>query len=234
MEWSNVMSGLKRAVVVIAGVGAAIFSTACSSGGGGRTAESQSAIVSLRDTRAELAKGKAEVSDATAALDKLTAGGGNLEQSYKQYAVAVKDVQLAGDRARARAQAMQENGRKYMQNWEKESEQMSSPELRAGATERRQRVKDNYDQIASTGRSVRDAYQPFLRDLQDIQRALANDLTPAGVDSAKSTIAKAKGEGAEVNERLDALIAQLDSVSGGMSSKGASAGQPMKASQSGK
>ena len=216
-----------RTLVVACGLAGVVFSTGCSSDSGGRTAESQKAVVSLKDTRQELVKAKTEVNDATAALEKLSAGG-NLQQTFKQYTAAVKDVQAAGDRARARATAMKENARQYVAKWEKEMDQVSSPELRAGAAERRQRVKDNFEQITVAGRGVRDAYQPFLKDLQDIQRALASDLTPAGVDAAKGAIDKTRAEGAALNEKLDSLIAELDEISGSMSASSASSAQPAK------
>ena len=218
------MTGYIRAAVVMCGVAAGVFLTGCASDDNGRTAESNKATTSLKDTRDELAKSKVEVNDAIVALDKLGAGG-NLEQSYKQYTAAVKDVQAAGDRARSRAQAMRENGRAYVAKWEKEMDQVSNPELRAGAAARRQKVKANYDSIVTTGRSVSSAYQPFLKDLQDIQRALASDLTPGGVTAASAAIAKTKQEGAVLNERIDALIAKLDDVSQGMSAQAAPAGQ---------
>ena len=215
------MRGSMRAVLAMC-VAAVAFTGGCSSDSGGRTAESNKAIVSLKDTRQELVKAKVEVNDATTALDKLSAGG-NLEQSYKQYTTAVKDVQAAGSRARARAQAMRDNARAYIAKWEKEMEQVSSPELRAGAAERRQRVKASFDQVTTTGGSVRQAYEPFLKDLQDIQRALASDLTPGGVTAAKGAMDKAKAEGVTLNERIDALIAELDHISAGMTGAGTGA-----------
>ena len=211
------MTGLMRTVLVMCGAAAVMLANGCSSDSGGRTTESKKAITSLADTRAELVKAKAEVNDANSALDKLAAGGGSLEQTFKQYTAAVNDVKAAGDRARARAQAMRNNARAYVAKWEKEMDQVSSPELRAGAAARRQKVKDNFDAVQATGRSVRDAYQPFLKNLQDIQRALASDLTPAGVDAARPAIEKAKTEGVTLNQRLDALIEKLDDISSGMS-----------------
>jgi len=228
------MCGTIRNVVLLSGLAGVLLGTGCSSDSGGRSAESQKTAVSLKDTRQELVKAKTEVNDATAALDRLSAQGGNLEQSFKQYTVAVKDVQASGDRARARAQAMRENARQYVAKWEKEMNQVTSPELRAGAAERRQRVKDSFDGIVSTGRSVRDAYQPFLKDLQDIHLALANDLTPGGVGAAKAAIDDAKAEGKTLNERIDALIAKLDEVSSGMSTSNASAAGSKQASGGGK
>jgi hypothetical protein len=227
------MCASMRAVLVFCGVAAFALSTGCSSDSGGRTAESKKSITSLKDTRQELVKAKGEVNDATVALDKLSAGGngGNLEQSYKQYTVAVKDVQTAGDRAKARAKTMKDNARQYVAKWEKEMEQVSSPELRAGAAERRQRVKDNFEQITASGRAVRDAYDPFLKNLQDIQRALASDLTPDGVHAAHFAIDKAKTQGTALNTQIDGLIANLDEISAGLSGSGTVA--PKQASQAG-
>jgi len=212
------MSGFIRAAVVALGVAVGVSAGGCSSDGGGKTEESKQAVTSISSTRSELAKAKQGVNNAVASMDKLTTAGSNLEPAFKQYSADVKAVQASGDRARERAQAFRDKARQYVANWEKEVEQMQSPELRAGAAQRREKVKDNFDKIKETGRSVRDAYQPFLRDLQEIQRALANDLTPAGVDSAKLAINKAKTEGATLNQRIDTLIAQLDEVAGGMSS----------------
>jgi len=211
------MNEYARAVVVALSLALAAPIMGCASKGG-RTEESQSAVTSLSDTRNELAKGKAEVNDANTALERLSSAGGNLDQTFKQYSAAVGDVQKAGERARDRAKDMRENARLYVANWEKETQQIDNPELKAGAAARRQRVQDNYQKIETASSAVRDAYRPYLKDLQDIQRALASDLTPSGVSAAKSAIDKTRAAGTELNARIDALIAQLDEVSAGMSS----------------
>ena len=195
-----------------------VIAAGCSSDeGGGRSAESTKAVTSMQGTRQELAKAKQEVQQANASLDSLAAGG-NVSQSYSQFTKQVNELKASGERARARARDMRERGRQYVANWEKETEQITSPELKAGAEQRRARVKQNYDQIMATATSVRDSYEPYLRDLQDIQRALANDLTPAGIDSARPAMEKAKANGETLQQRLDTLITQLDEVGGSMSS----------------
>jgi hypothetical protein len=197
----------------------------CSSdGGGGATDSSKKATTSLQTTREQLIKAKAEVRQANAALDKLAAGGASVEQSYKAYTKEVADIKAAGDRARARAQDMAARQRAYVANWEQETAKISSPELKAGAVARRATVQQNFDQIKAAAMSTGDAYRPYLKGLQEIQQVLANDLTPGGVDAAKTAITKTKADGETLVERLDALVAELDNVS-----KGASAtadGQP--------
>jgi hypothetical protein len=210
---------LGRSLVAFALFGLTFLAGGCASGDG-RTDASQKAVDSLRGTRQELARAKGEVHQANGALDKLAAGG-NVAQSYQQYTRAVADVKAAGDRARARAQDMRARGREYVANWQKEIDQISSPELKAGAVSRRTAVKHSYDEIVASAQSAGDAYKPYLRNLQDIQRALASDLTPGGVDAAKPAMTKAKAEGETLEQRIDALIGQLDGVSGSMSSGGA-------------
>ena len=203
----------------VVGLLGCVLAVGCSSKGGGSTAESKKAVDSMRGTRQELVKAKQEVQQANASLDKLAAGG-DLQQTYSQFTREVADVKAGGDRARARAQDMRARGQQYVAKWEKEADQVSSPELKAGMEQRRAKVKQRYDEIKSTAQAARDAYDPYLRDLQDIQRALANDLTPGGVDAARGAISKAKAEGQTLQQRIDDLIAQLDEVSGSMSSSG--------------
>src|SRR5215212_4867399 len=113
-----------------------ILAAGCASkGGGGKTAESKKAVDSLQGTRQELVKAKTDVQQANAALDRLAAGG-NVEQAYQQYTKEVADVKAAGDKARARGADMRARGRQYVTAWEKEMDQISNAELKAGAAKR--------------------------------------------------------------------------------------------------
>ena len=205
------------------GVALSIVSTlvaGCGSDNGGRTAESKKAVESLHGTRQELTRSKTEVQQTNASLDRLAAGG-NLNQTYQQYAKQVSELKAAGERARVRGQDMRDRNRQYIAAWEKEMDQIASPELRAGAAERRSKVKQNFDQISATARAGADAYRPYLRILQEIQIALANDLTPAGVDAARPAIEKAKAQGETLQQHIDSLIGELDEVGASLSSSAA-------------
>jgi uncharacterized protein YidB (DUF937 family) len=60
-----------------------------------------------------------------------------------------------------------------------------------------------------------------MRDCQDIKKALAVDLTPAEVQGLAAVITKAKAEGVTVNQKLDALSAEMDTIIGKLSPSGA-------------
>jgi len=48
--------------------------------------------------------------------------------------------------------------------------------------------------------------------LKDLQTYLSNDLTIEGVDAAKSLIGKTKTEGQAVQQTLDKVIAELNTI----------------------
>jgi chromosome segregation ATPase len=198
-------------------VGAATFAVSAPGCGssGGKSESSQKAVNSLTSTRDQIAKAKVEVQQANTALDNLQAGG-DVNKSFKAFTKEVADIKAAGDRAKSRAKDLQERQKQYIAQWQKETQDVSSPELRASAEQRRAQVRENFDKIAAAAAGARDAYQPYLKGLQDLQSALAADLTPAGVDAAKPVIQKTKADGDVLIQRIDALVAELDSVGAGM------------------
>ena len=121
-----------------------------------------------------------------------------------------------------RAGATWRRGRQYVANWEMETEQITSPELRAGAEQRRCRVEAELRPDHGDGGGGAGLVPAVPARPPGHPAALASDLTPAGIDSAKPAMEKAKANGETLQQRLDTLIAQLDEVGGSMSS---SAGQ---------
>jgi hypothetical protein len=140
--------------------------------------------------------------------------------TYKNFTSAADDLRERAARAREQALEMRDNGRGYMQSWESEMDQVSSPDIRSSAAERRAAVRANYDRIAATARQARDAYQAYQKDLSDIRLALANDMTPAGVRPTEKVIGQAKQHGQVLQQRLDALSAEIDRVYAGLAGQG--------------
>jgi chromosome segregation ATPase len=179
--------------------------------------ESTKAIEGLASTRDALVRAKAQVSETTSALNDLASEGGDLRAEYQKFSTLVEETERDAERARKRAQEMRERTKQYVSEWQKEMSDVQSPELRAGAEERRRRIQDNFDAIAEAARHTREAYEPYMQNLKDIQKALAMDLTPSGVQMARPATEKARADAKTLDLRFDQLIAELDRVSAGMS-----------------
>ena len=184
--------------------------------------ESAQTVQGLGETRKALVRAKEQVNETTAAMNAL-ASGADVKSNYARFNQAVAETQRQGEMARKRGAEMREQADAYIAAWQREMADVDNPELRAGVEARREKVRQNFDAIRTAAQATRDAYEPYMKDLQDIQKVLSMDLTPQGVQTVRPVIDKANADARVVNARLDALIAQLDNVSAGMTPTGKSA-----------
>lgn len=199
------------------------FAIGCSSNGK-PSKESTQTVQGLGDTRKALVRAKEQVNETTAAMNALASGGGaDMKSNYARFSQALAETQRQREMARRRGADMREQADAYIAAWEREMAGVDNPELRAGAEARRQKVRANFESIRTAAQATRDAYEPYIKDLQDIEKVLAMDLTPQGVQTVRPAMDKANADARVVNERLDALIAQLDNVSAGMTPSGKAA-----------
>jgi hypothetical protein len=184
--------------------------------GGGQSKQSNAAVESIRATRQQLASAKQHVNKTLAAMNALAPGSGDLQAAHKNFSKEVSETESWAASAKTRAEDMRARGEQYVAAWDKELKAISNPELREGAEKRRASVRENYDKIRAAAHAAKEAYQPFIKDLHDIQAATAMDLTPAGAQAVKPAFDKARKEGQTLNERIDALMAEIDRVAGAM------------------
>ena len=215
------MSLLHRSVTrpaVAALVALALLAVGCSSSG--RAKESEKAVEGFQATRGSIAKAQAEVDRANASLDQLTAGG-DLQKSYIAFNGSVADLEKSAADARKRAESMRARVKEYTDKWQQEMETMEDPTIRANLAQRREAVRANFQKVQGAAKGARDAYEPYMAQLKEIQRALSIDLTPQNVTGIKPAIDKTKGQGATLKQKLVALQSELDTIAGGMSPTGA-------------
>lgn len=193
--------------------GALVVLASCQANEGRQAKVARRAVTSLEDTRQQLMQAERQVDASLISMDQLASQPRDLKQSYRSYANEVSKTVQEADRAQERADEMRMRWQEYITSWEQEADRIASEQLRAGATERRQGVRDNYNRLRNVANNTRQAYEPFLRELQDIRRALSLDLTPAGVEAAKPAMETARETGARLKEQIDAFIQELDNVS---------------------
>ncbi len=100
----------------------------------------------------------------------------------------------------------------YITSWAKEIGRLSTPELRAGAAERRRTVRQNYECLRDAAGAMEQAYPPFLTQLRNIQKTLLLDLTPPGVRVVQPAFEDAHKSGAALQQTSTTFMAQIDQV----------------------
>jgi len=173
---------------------------------------SAKAVAGLRETRDELAASRAQIDKTQAALDRLQSAQGDLAWSYNAYKDEVKATEDRAKSAATQAMDMQARGSEYQAKWAQEVSQVSDPTLRATAQQRAAKVQGRYVMISAKAQTAQAAYQPYIRDLKDVQTFLSMDLTPAGIQTAGPVFQKARTDGQVLRQKIDDLSAELDSV----------------------
>lgn len=168
---------------------------------------------SIAEFRDEIVNLKKSVDATMAALDKvvLTAAT-DPRKAFKDFDKSLPRVDDSAKKAKKRAEDMKSRGQAYFKDWEKELDSVNNPEIRKLANERKAKLQSTFDSIKNFMEPARDKFNSWLSNLKDLKNYLGNDLTIGGVDAAKDLIAKAKDDGHEVQQNLDKVIAELNTI----------------------
>jgi hypothetical protein len=136
----------------------------------------------------------------------------NPREAFQAFAQSLGDLESVAEKARKRGEEMKARGKEYFDQWQKQMGQVQNPEIRTLAEERKAKLQAAFDNIKRYAEPLKAQFDPWLADLKDLRTYLSNDLTVTGVDAAKSLFAKTQSEGLEVQKSMDALVAELNSV----------------------
>jgi hypothetical protein len=193
-------------------LGILLLSAGCATQSG-QAREVTRAMTAMRATRVELAQAREQVDDVLGAMDQLRgASAGSLPWVYRVFTDQVSQTVRQSGVVRRRTGRMLALWRQYTARWEKEIDRISTPDLQAGAAERRRTVLQNYERLRDAAGAMEQAYPPFLTQLYDIQKSLSLDLTPPGVRVAQPVFDDAHRSGAELRQRITAFMDRINQV----------------------
>jgi len=169
--------------------------------------------VSIAEFRDEIVDVKKEVDATLASLDKIVAQATvDPRKAFKEFDKNVPRIDSAATKAKKRAAEMKEKGKAYFSKWEEELAAVNDPDIRKLAEERKAKLQAAFANIRNSMEPARDQFNSWLVNLKDLHKYLSNDLTIGGIDAAKDLLAKNKAEGLAVQQNLDKVIAELNTV----------------------
>lgn len=175
------------------------------------------AVGTLKETRDELAGTQKQIDEVLAAAGVVQSGQGDLKSSYDKYKKEVAETEEAAQDVRKRSDDMRARSKEYQTKWQEEMSKVSNPDLKAAAQARAAKVQGRYAMISAKSQDAKAAYDPFIRDLKDLQTYLSNDLTPAAVQAASPVFDKVKASGQVLKQKLTAVQQELDDVAAELS-----------------
>ncbi len=184
--------------------------TGCATSGYQQADKTGAGIAQFRE---EVAKAKLAVDDTVKSLGQVAVTANtNPRDAFKQFTKSLANLESTAVKAKKRAADVKAQGQAYFANWEKELAQLQNPEIRNLAVQQKAKLQAAFDSIKTVATPLKAQFDPWLSNLQDLQKYLSNDLTISGVDAAKPLFAKTQTEGFEVQKSMDALVAELNTV----------------------
>jgi hypothetical protein len=167
----------------------------------------------IADFRDEIVDVKKAVDATMASLDKIVATAStDPRKAFKEFDKSVPRIDSAAGKAKKRAADMKEKGKAYFETWEKDLANVRDPEIRKLAEDRKLKLQETFGKIKTSIEPARDQFSSWLANLKDLQKYLSQDLTIGGIDAAKDLIAKSKKDGVDVQQTLDRVIGELNTV----------------------
>jgi hypothetical protein len=176
---------------------------------------------SIKHVDTEIREFMVQIDATSASLDSLvTAGKSDPKKSFNTYTKDVAKFERDGNRVVKRLNEMKLNSREYFEEWAKEGDNFTNPEIRQLSEERRSKLAGIYAQVPAANAGVNGSYNAALTDLKEIQKYLSNDLTPKGIEGIAPSAQKSVQDLDQLKESLKPVISSLDEIKAELYHKG--------------
>lgn len=184
------------------------------------SASQEQLAASIQQTRTE-ALGVAEQLRATlnTVNDLTKQREGDLRPAFDAFAAQVPRAESAAAWTRTRVKWMESDGARYFENWQTTINTINNESLRKTAQKRLDTVRKSYDKVKASLVTASDKFTPFLADLADIRKALANDVTAGGVKAIRGVVNSANSRFNGVNSAINEASKELDKMAAALSSE---------------
>jgi len=166
----------------------------------------------LIQIKAEITRAKAQIDMTVAKLEVLAASTGDLEKPSEEATAAIQALDTETKGLKKRGDDMRQLGAAYFEAWEKELASMTTASVKKIATERKTELSGKYAEVLTAMQEARAAFDPFWTEMEAIQKAIEDGLTPETLKGLAPQVTKVKEGAKVVKGRVDAVYARVDQV----------------------
>jgi uncharacterized phage infection (PIP) family protein YhgE len=180
--------------------------------------KSASTAATLNKSSEMITQGSVQIDASLAALnDLVTNPQPDLRNQFQTYVSSVDALDATAKDVASENEAMKLQGAAYFNEWDNETATIHNEDIRNRSEARRNEVAAHFASISAQYDETRSAFLPYMSDLRDVQKFLANDLTSGGLAAIKEPAAKATTDATAVKESLDRLSDQFKDLGASMS-----------------
>jgi hypothetical protein len=201
---------LAAGLLVLSLLGTVPFS-GCSST---RSKSSQTATIkspSMAQLRDDLRATRTSLNRTTEAMNRIPASSNALGE-YNNYAKELSALQTLSANSLLNSDNTRDIGNTFFTYWEQETQSIQVPEVREIADQRRTSVQASYNALTAPLATARTRLTDVTTLLTDLRKALALDLSSAGISGLHKQTEKATVQSAELATSLDNLATEVDKI----------------------
>jgi len=172
--------------------------------------ETQRSLNTVTLAQKSLATANADVGNTLTSLDKFC--NKPSYSSFEQFVKYSRAVKQHGRDLQNIAAVMSDQGNTFFLQWDREIAAMTDKRLQAHAREQRESVNKSFQQIDVQGPVLRDAYQSYVSDLNNLQTFFDYDKSAQGIAAAGPLVEKFREHGGDLQHQLDIQIANVARV----------------------
>jgi hypothetical protein len=166
------------------------------------------AVVAARDE--QQAAGE-EFQDALSRLQQITSfDGGKLEAAYRGLSKDSESAETRAAAVRKRIRSVEQVSADLFAEWEKEIQQISTPNLRAGSEEQLLETRRRYDELHAALTRAEQSMAPVLTQLKDYTLYLKHNVNAAAIASLRGEAANIQADIGKLLDDMNASIARAD------------------------
>jgi hypothetical protein len=176
-------------------------------------AEASAQPTDLVEMKAGITRTVAQLDLTMAKLEALAASTGDLDKPSKDALAAIESLENETKALKSRADEMRDRGAAYFEAWEKQLAAMSTPEVMAIATKRKDELSSKYAEVLSAMQESRAALDAYWAEMKPIRKAIDDGLTPDSHKLLGPAVKSAKEKATTLKSRIDATFEKLNQVS---------------------
>ena len=167
-------------------------------------------ITQLRETVAETSDSIGGVIDNLDALLESVEEDPRL--AYNAFSKSVDTIGKSRDSAVSKAESLTTAGESYFAERKESAAEIVSPEIRKASLKRAKEAEETFAKIAPLFEEANAQIDPLLAEARDLRTLLSQDITPAGIDSARAVIKSTRDTLKGGKAKLDETIEELEAI----------------------
>jgi len=191
---------LSTFTTVLLSAAAAALITGCASSG---YQKSDQAAANIQKAATQIDALPAQIDKTLAALNGIVdKPQPNLVPQFKTFSSELENLKSQAQDIQDLRRKMGESGQAFLTDWDQQLAQIKNEDIKSRSQSRMDEVKKQLNDVKAHYEEAANAFKPFMSELKDIQKYLSIDLTTAGIDSLKKTVASVNKKAAPLKESI--------------------------------